>query len=169
MFLLLRANELGLSLSNSLLCWAAMAVIATLFTTPISSLSDRFGRRPFLAGGWFCYALLQGFFAWAPSSLSALLVMFVGMGLVSAATEGVEKAFVADVLEPSQKASAFGWFYLASGLPLLFASIGFGALWQGYSPTLAFGLSAVLASGAALMLCFWVPLPEKSKPESSLR
>lgn len=162
MFLLLRAHELGLSVSHSLLCWAAMAVIATLLTTPISSFSDRVDRRLILTAGWLAYALLQAFFAWAPGSFLMLLTMFVGMGLVSAATEGVEKALVADVLEPSQKASAFGWFYLASGLPLLVASVGFGTLWQQYSPSLAFTLSAVLAFTAALMLWFWVPARTES-------
>lgn len=162
MFLLLRANELGLSIRDSLLCWAAMAVVATVFTTPLSSWSDRIDRRLLLSVGWLCYALLQVFFALAPGSLIMLLTMFLGLGLVSAATEGVEKALVADVLEPSQKASAFGWFYLASGLPLLVASAGFGALWQYYSPTLAFSLSAALALVAAMLLWFWVPARAES-------
>ena len=162
MFLLLRARDLGLSMSQSLLCWALMAAVATVFTTPLASWSDRVGRKPLLVAGWISYGALYLAFALAPSSISALVIMFCGIGLVSAATEGVEKALVADVLNPAQKGSAFGWFYLASGLPLLPASWLFGEIWERISPLAAFGASALCATCAALLMLFWVPVGRKS-------
>ena len=158
MFLLLRARDLGLSMSQSLLCWALMAAVATVFTTPLASWSDRIGRKPLLVVGWLSYAVLYLAFALAPSSIAALVLMFFGIGLFSAATEGVEKALVADVLDPAQKGSAFGWFYLASGLPLLPASWLFGEIWERVSPLAAFGASALCAACAALLMLFWVPI-----------
>lgn len=157
MFLLLRARDLGLSMSQSLLCWALMAAIATVLTTPLASWSDRIGRKPLLVVGWISYAALYLAFALVPSSIMALVLMFGGIGLVSAATEGVEKALVADVLDPTQKGSAFGWFYLASGLPLLPASWLFGEIWERVSPLAAFSASALCAACAALLMLFWVP------------
>ena len=162
MFLLLRARDLGLSMSQSLLCWALMAAVATVFTTPLASWSDRVGRKPLLVAGWISYGALYLAFALAPSSISALVIMFCGIGLVSAATEGVEKALVADVLNPAQKGSAFGWFYLASGLPLLPASWLFGEIWERISPLAAFAASAMCATCAALLMLFWVPVGRKS-------
>ncbi len=158
MFLLLRARDLGLSMSQSLLCWALMAAVATVLTTPLASWSDRIGRKPLLVAGWLSYAALYVAFALAPSSIAALVMMFCGIGLVSAATEGVEKALVADVLDPEQKGSAFGWFYLASGLPLLPASWLFGEIWERTSPLAAFGASAMCAACAAVLMLFWVPV-----------
>ena len=162
MFLLLRARDLGLSMSQSLLCWALMAAVATVFTTPLASWSDRIGRKPLLVAGWLSYGALYLAFALAPSSIIALVIMFCGIGLVSAATEGVEKALVADVLNPAQKGSAFGWFYLASGLPLLPASWLFGEIWERVSPLAAFAASAMCAVCAALLMLFWVPVGRKS-------
>ena len=159
MFLLLRARDLGLSISQSLLCWALMAAVATVLTTPLASWSDRIGRKPLLVAGWISYAALYLAFALVPSSITALVLMFGGIGLVSAATEGVEKALVADVLDPAQKGSAFGWFYLASGLPLLPASWLFGEIWERVSPLAAFAASASCAACAALLMLFWVPIP----------
>ena len=158
MFLLLRARDLGLSMSQSLLCWALMAAVATVLTTPLASWSDRIGRKPLLVAGWTSYAALYLAFALVPSSISALVLMFGGIGLVSAATEGVEKALVADVLDPAQKGSAFGWFYLASGLPLLPASWLFGEIWERVSPLAAFSASALCAAFAALLMLYWVPV-----------
>lgn len=158
MFLLLRARDLGLSISQSLLCWALMAAVATVLTTPLASWSDRIGRKPLLVAGWFSYGALYLAFALAPSSIFALVLMFCGIGLVSAATEGVEKALVADVLDPAQKGSAFGWFYLSSGLPLLPASWLFGEIWERISPLAAFSASATCAVCAAVLMLFWVPV-----------
>ncbi len=158
MFLLLRARDLGLSMSESLLCWALMAAVATVLTTPLASWSDRIGRKPLLVAGWISYAALYLAFALVPSSITALVLMFGGIGLVSAATEGVEKALVADVLDPAQKGSAFGWFYLASGLPLLPASWLFGEIWERVSPLAAFSVSALCAACAALLMLYWVPV-----------
>ena len=158
MFLLLRARDLGLSMSQSLLCWALMAAIATLLTTPLASWSDHIGRKPLLVVGWISYAALYLAFALVPSSIPALVAMFCGIGLVSAITEGVQKALVADVLDPAQKGSAFGWFYLASGLPLLPASWLFGEIWERISPIAAFSAGALCAAGAALLMLFWVPV-----------
>jgi MFS family permease len=141
-----------------LLCWALMAAVAALLSTPFGALSDRIGRKPLLVAGWLSYALLYIAFAFAGSAMAALIAMFCGMGLISAATEGVEKALVADVLDPAQKGSAFGWFYLASGLPLLPASWLFGEIWQRASPIAAFSASAACAAIAALLMAVWVPV-----------
>ena len=101
MFLLLRARDLGLSMSESLLCWALMAAVATVLTTPLASWSDRIGRKPLLVAGWISYAALYLAFALVPSSITALVLMFGGIGLVSAATEGVEKWLVLPSVRPA--------------------------------------------------------------------
>lgn len=72
-----------------------------------------------------------------------------------AATEGVEKALVADLAPPALRGTAFGWFNLTAGLPLLPASLLFGALYQGVGALAAFGFSAACAFAAALLLPAW--------------
>ena len=55
MFLLLRARELGLREAQVPLAWATISAIAMLFGTPLSALSDRFGRIRSIAAGWLAY------------------------------------------------------------------------------------------------------------------
>ena len=55
-----------------------------------------------------------------------------------AATEGVEKALVADLASSDRRGTAFGWFNLTAGLVLLPASVVFGWLYQTASPLAAF-------------------------------
>lgn len=73
-----------------------------------------------------------------------------------AATEGVERALMADLAPPEQRGTAFGWLNLVMGALLLPASLLFGWLWEGLSATVAFGFSASCALAAALLLTAWV-------------
>ena len=77
-------------------------------------------------------------------------------GLFLAATEGAEKALVADLAPAALLGTAYGWFNLTAGLLLLPASLLFGGLWQNVGPALAFGVAAGCALLAALLLHSWV-------------
>ncbi|MDE2441525.1 MAG: MFS transporter [Betaproteobacteria bacterium] len=156
MFLLLRARELGVGEAQVPLLWAAVSAIAALFSTPLSALSDRFGRLHLLVVGYLAY----GIFYVAVGSLVAdgywLFALFAFYGLFMAATEGVEKALVADLAPANRRGAAFGWFNLTTGVMLLPASIIFGWLWQGIGSWLAFLFSGCCAGLAALLLRRWV-------------
>jgi MFS family permease len=85
-----------------------------------------------------------------------LFALFGFYGLFMAATEGVEKALVADLAPAERRGTAFGWFNLTAGVMLLPASLVFGWLWQGVSSWAAFGFSGVCALLAGGLLRFWV-------------
>jgi MFS family permease len=157
MFLLLRAKELGLPEAEVPLAWAMVSAIAMLFSTPLSALSDRFGRVRFIVGGWLAY----GLFYWGLGELQAdepllLFGWFAFYGLFSAATEGVEKALVADMAPSALIGTAYGWFNLIGGAMLLPASLLFGWLYQQGGAALAFGFSAACAFSAVALLLGWV-------------
>lgn len=83
------------------------------------------------------------------------LALFGFYGLFIAATEGVEKALVADIAPAELRGTAFGWFNLTAGLFLLPASVVFGWLYQTFFPSVAFGFSAGCSLTAALLLWSW--------------
>lgn len=159
MFLLLRARELGVAEAHVPLLWAAVSVVAMMFTTPLSGLSDRLGRTRFLVAGYLAYALFYAAIGTRSRGGPGLLALFAFYGLFMAATEGVEKAFVADLAPEARRGTAFGWFNLVSGLVLLPASLIFGALYQTASPLAACGFSSACAVTAALLLVTWVRVP----------
>ncbi|MBP6582001.1 MAG: MFS transporter [Chromatiaceae bacterium] len=156
MFLLLRARELGLPEAQVPLAWAAVSFIAMLFSTPLSALSDRVGRVRLIVVGWVAYgSFYLGLGLLPPGTPLALFGLFAFYGVFMAATEGVEKALVADLAPPDLRGTAFGWFNLTAGLMLLPASLLFGALYQGAGALAAFAFSAAFALTAALLLPFW--------------
>lgn len=152
LFMLLRAKDLGVDSAHIPLLWAAVSAVATVFSVPLSSLSDRWGRRNLLVGGYLGFGLCYVFMALLSSKGPILLLVFVLYGLFIAATEGAERAVVADLAPSNAKGAAFGWYYLVTGVTLLPASFGFGALYERMSPKSAFLASAACVSLAAVML-----------------
>ena len=156
MFLLLRAKELGLPNYQVPLLWAFVSATAMLFSTPLSALSDRIGRQQLILGGWTLYGLFYLLLSLNGGPAWLLWPLFAGYGLFMAATEGTEKALVADLAPTTLLGTAYGWFNLTTGIMLLPASLLFGWLWQTFSPAPAFGFSAGCALTAALLLHYWV-------------
>jgi MFS family permease len=166
MFLLLRAKQLGLSEANIPLVWALVSLVAAVLSTPLSALSDRIERRTLIIGGWSVYAFLYLLFGLLPAQPWLLWPMFAAYGVFLAATEGVEKALVADLVPGAQAGTAFGWYNLVVGALLLPASVIFGWLWSSFAPLIAFTFGSACALMAALLLRFWVT-PEKFAPNTA--
>jgi MFS family permease len=156
MFLLLRAREVGLSQSHVPLLWGSVSLIAALFSAPLSGLSDRLGRRGLIVAGWTAYVLFYVAMAFVTSAGIPLLLLFLFYGLFMAATEGVEKALVADFAPAGRAGSAFGWFHLVSGAMLLPASLVFGFLYEKAGPVPAFLFSAGSSAVAVTLFATWV-------------
>ena len=149
--LILRANELGVSVALVPILWAVLHVVKSAASTPGGILSDRFGRRPLIIGGWLVYAAVYLGFAVASTTWHAW-GLFIAYGLYFGMTEGVEKALVADLVPSGVRGAAFGWYNLTIGLAALPASLIFGGLWQSYGAPVAFLTGAALALVAAIGL-----------------
>ena len=163
LFLLLRAQELGVSQASIPLLWMAVSAVAMLFSTPLSALSDRLGRIRLLVGGYLAYGLFYLGLGLIGHAGALLWGLFAFYGLFMAATEGVEKALVADLAPADRRGAAFGWFNLTAGALLLPASVLFGWLYQSVSPLAAFGFSGGCAVLAATLLWRWVKVPDEGQ------
>ena len=156
MFLLLRAREVGLPEPQVPLLWALVSLMAMLFSTPLSALSDRIGRLRLIIGGWAVYGIFYLLLGFIGSSVELLWPLFAFYGLFIAATEGAEKALVADLAPTPLLGTAYGWFNLTAGIMLLPASLLFGWLWQTFNQATAFSFAAACAVLAAVLLKWWV-------------
>jgi MFS family permease len=156
MFLLLRARELGVPQEQIPLLWAAISLITAALATPLSAYSDRFGRKGFILIAWLAFAFFYICMGLPSISVYQVFALFAVYGVFKAATEGVEKALVADLAPKGATGTAFGWFNLINGLMLLPASFIFGSLYESASPFYAFLFSGGCALLAFLLMAFWV-------------
>ncbi|MGH9936863.1 MAG: MFS transporter, partial [Blastocatellia bacterium] len=144
-FLLLRARQVGSSDVMIPLLWAALHVSKSLSSIVGGGLSDRFGRKRLIVSGWLVYAAIYFGFALAASHLEIWL-LFIFYGVYFGLTEGVEKAFVADLTPAEARGTAFGLYNLVIGVGALPASLMMGLLWD------RLGAITALVTGAALSL-----------------
>ena len=150
-FIILRAQERGLSVLQTMFMLMTFTAIYTLLSSPLGALSDRVGRRKLIIGGWLAYAFV--YLGFALANLGWQIWMLFGLyGIYYAATEGVAKALVADLVPEAQRGTAYGLFNAAIGITALPASFLAGLFWQGAGTWAGFGPSAPFFFGAALSL-----------------
>ena len=150
-FIVLRAQERGLSVLQTMFMLMTFTAIYTLLSGPLGALSDRIGRRSLIVGGWLAYGLVYLGFALAAAGWQ-IWALFGLYGIYYAATEGVAKALVADLVPDAQRGTAYGLFNAAIGITALPASLLAGLLWQGAGSWTGFGPSAPFYFGSSLAL-----------------
>ena len=150
-FLILRANQLGVSVALIPILWAALHVVKSAASVPGGALSDRFGRKPLILAGWAVYAAVYIGFGRATETWHAW-ALFLAYGTFFGLTEGTQAALIADLVGQARRGTAYGWYYLAVGIGALPASVLFGLIWDRVSPRAAFDVGAGLAFAAALVL-----------------
>ena len=150
-FLILRANQLGVSVALIPILWAALHVVKSAASVPGGALSDRFGRKPLILAGWAVYVAVYIGFGRATETWHAW-ALFLAYGTFFGLTEGTQAALIADLVGQARRGTAYGWYYLAVGIGALPASVLFGLVWDRVSPRAAFDVGAGLAFAAALVL-----------------
>lgn len=161
-FLVLRAQNLGISVTGILVMLAVYNLVSSLVSTPAGSLSDRVGRRRLIIGGWLVYAAIYIGFALAQHAWQVWL-LYVSYGLYFGLAFGTANAMVADLVPENVRGTAYGTYNAVIGILTFPASLIAGFLWQGVGSWAGFGPSAPFAFGgslaliAALLMAFWMP------------
>jgi len=157
-FIVLRAQERGLSVLQTMFMLMTFTAIYTALSGPLGALSDKVGRRRLIIGGWLAYGLVYLGFAFSATGWH-IWALFGLYGVYYASTEGTAKALVADLVPDRQRGTAYGLFNAAIGLSALPASVIAGVLWQGLGSWTGFGASAPFFFGALMallaMILYW--------------
>jgi len=161
-FLVLRAQERGMSVLGILLMLAVFNLVYALVSTPAGALSDRIGRRKLIIGGWLVYGLIYLGFALAQQPWH-VWALYVAYGLYYGLAYGTAKAMVADLVIPELRGTAYGTYNAILGILDFPASLIAGLLWQGvggwqgFGPAAPFLFGSGLAFLAAILMFFWRP------------
>lgn len=160
-FIVLRLVDLGAGVSMALVLLAVMHASHVLFAVPGGALSDRVGRRGVLVGGYLAFALVYGGLGLV-GSLPAAAVLLVLYGGYYGVTDGVSRAYLADLAPAATRGGAFGWYHMVVGLGALPASLVAGTLWMQFGPPAAFLWGSLCAVLATLVLVS-VPAPARAE------
>jgi MFS family permease len=154
-FILLSSHSVGISDSQSIMFYALFYLIYSLFSPVSGFLSDKYGKKRILIGGYLMFAIVatgliiipQGFLG-SFTSIEYMVLIFSLYGVCYALIDGTQRAYIADMSPKHLKATALGAFHTAIGLVSLPGGFIAGWLWENYShnATYSYGLSlSVLA------------------------
>ncbi len=162
-FLILRAQDVGLSIGYVPIILIVMNIIYAIFAYPAGEASDRFSARILLVFGLMILIVADIVLAIAVSPWITLIGAAF-WGLHMAFTQGLLSKLVADTAPADLRGTAFGVFNLVSGVALFLASFIAGTLWTLFGAAATFITGAFFALIAAMGLFFYRPKTQFCKP-----
>lgn len=154
--LLLRAKDLGYDFGGVVALYVLYNLSYAALSYPAGTISDRLDRRVVYAAGLLIFAATYvGFgFAGTPGWLWILFPLYGGY---TAFTDGVSRAWVADLVPPHQRGTALGIQAAVSGAGLLIAGVWAGLAWNGTgrAPFIISGLVTALIAVALFTSAIW--------------
>lgn len=161
-FLVLRANEIGISISTIPLLYLTFNIVSATLSTPAGVLADRIGKKKTIMMSYLFLSILFIGFATAitPSHIWSL---FIGYGIFVAMNEGIQRAFVATLVRPEIKATGYGIYHTTVGLAALPSGIISGMLWQNIGSYALFYFGTVTSLVSFVLFAIFLYKPDKAK------
>ena len=151
MFLVLRAQNIGIPVALAPLLGLVFNITYTLASWPAGWFSDRVSRRLVASVGYLIFAAVYFVFGRATSTLAIWIAMTV-YGFYYALTQPVLKALVVETVDENVRGRALGIYFFVTSVATLAASLITGELWKHYGAGIPFYFSAALALAAAGLL-----------------
>ncbi len=151
MFLVLRAENVGIPVRLAPLLGLVFNLTYTLAAWPAGRLSDRVSRRMMIALGYLVFAVV--YFAFARGgSRNLIWAAMAFYGLFYALTTPLLKALVVETVATEVRGRALGVYFSASSIAALLASVIAGELWKMFGPRVPFYVSSSTAIASAILL-----------------
>jgi MFS family permease len=152
--LLVKASDVGVRDAYIPIIYLVFNAVSVLFAVPAGILSDKIGREKLIIFGYLIYSGIYFGFGMAGNPLSMVL-LFALYGVYSAATDGVQKAMVSDIVDKDKRGTGLGLYNCMLGITLLPASLIAGLLYDNINNSAPFYYGAVLALIAAFLMIFY--------------
>jgi len=164
--LLVKANEVGVKVALIPLVYLVTNAVSVLASIPIGSLSDRIGKEKILIIGYIIYAVVYYGFG-ITSSLGVITTLFALYGLYSAATDGIQKAFISDLVDKNKKGTGLGIYNALLGITLLPASLIAGLLYDKVNSSIPFYFGAATAFVSAILMVIFIFMNKNKASKST--
>lgn len=136
-FLLLKAKESGLTDTQVIGVFIFYNLIYALFAFPLGSIADKIGLKKMYIAGLIIFTIVY-FGVGLSNNFYVVGAMFLLYGVYSAATEGISKAWISNICDKKDTATAIGTYTAFQSVLTMIASTLTGLLWYNFGPSLAF-------------------------------
>lgn len=152
-FLILRAQNLGMSLDLMIVVYTVFNAAYALSSFPAGILSDRVGQKKILFLGFCLFAIIYFLFGIVSRQIY-LWVLFPLYGIYMALTEGVGKAYISHLTDRQYAGTTYGVYQTLIGIMTFFSSLAAGFLWRYIGPGAPFIFGGIMALIALIIFVF---------------
>jgi len=151
-FLLLKAKDAGLNDTHVIGIYIFYNLVYALFAFPVGSLADKIGLMQMFIIGLVLFSVVYLGFSFN-TNLYVFLALFFMYGLYASATEGVSKAWISNISDPKDTATAIGTYSALQSICTMLASSMAGVIWYTFGAKTLFIVSGLMA--LVVMVYLW--------------
>ena len=129
-------------------------LIYALAAYPMGVLADKWGMKRVYIGGLLVFAMVYGGMAFANSAMMFFALFFL-YGIYAAATEGIAKAWISNLTDTQNTATAIGTYTAFQSVLMLVASTMAGVIWMAFGASATFLLTGVITLAVVVYLYFF--------------
>lgn len=159
MLLLLKVKEATGSENTTLMVYIFFNIVYALTSFPLGILADRFNMKNVFLFGLLLFSLTYFGMAKSESNI-AFFIIFGIYGIHMAATEGISKAWITNLVKKEETGTAVGLYVALQSISLMIASAFAGLIWNFYGAGLTFFLTGLMSLITFLFILFFIPKPE---------
>lgn len=162
-FLLLKAKQAGLDDTMVIGVYIFYNLVYALSSFPIGIMADKVGLKTTFIVGLFIFAVV-----YFGMSFNTHLYWFFGLfflyGWYAAATEGISKAWISNITDKKDTATAIGTYAGFQSIATMVASSLAGIVWYQFGASFTFLLAASITVLVIVYFLFFIPAinPEKT-------
>lgn len=154
-FLLLKAKDSGLTDTQVIGVYIFYNLIYALFAFPLGSIADKIGLKKMYVVGISIFTIVY-FGVGLSNNFYVVGAMFLLYGIYSAATEGISKAWISNICEKKDTATAIGTYTAFQSILTMVASSLAGLLWYNFGPSISFIVTGFASFFVAIYIYFVV-------------
>jgi MFS family permease len=152
-FLILKSRYISDSNTIAILGYVFFNIIYAIFSYPLGRLSDKYGKKNIFSLGLMVFSLVYLGFAFS-TEMVFIWLLFALYGIYSAATEGVSKAWITDLVSEEWRGTAIGLLTMCSSFAIMLGSFSAGVLWDYFGSMIPFLTSSIISFLIAVILFF---------------
>ena len=156
-FLLLKAKQSGLNDTMVIGVYIFYNLIYALFAFPIGIIADKVGLKNIFVIGLILFSLVYLGMS-ANTNLYLFFVLFFLYGIYASATEGISKAWISNITDKKDTATAIGTFSGLQSICAMIASSMAGIIWFKFGGAITFLITAI-ATIFVVLYILTIPKP----------
>lgn len=142
-FLLLKIKQSGFSDTMVIAVYIFYNLVYALFAFPVGIIADNIGLKKIFVGGLGMFAIV--YFGMALNNhLYLFFIFFFLYGIYASATEGISKAWISNISNKKDTATAIGTYSGLQSICAMLASTLTGVLWYGFGAAIAFIITGIV-------------------------